>query len=197
MYQVAVCICNFMVFSITMSGWPSWVTQMTESPPCHDRVPLLQVSPCVTPHVANQNMTSNETDIDIKDISFLLLIRNVPGCCLYLQFHGVLCYNVWVTQLGDRDGRVTSLPWPSPSASGVSMCHSPCGKPKHDKHVWVTQMAESPPCHDRVPLLQVSPCVTPHVANQNMTSNETIYTSKIFLVLMRNLRRTMKWHLLG
>ena len=46
-----------------------WVTQMTESPPCHDRVPLLQVSPCVTPHVANQNMTSNETDIDIKDIT--------------------------------------------------------------------------------------------------------------------------------
>jgi hypothetical protein len=69
MYQVAVCICNFMVFSITMSGWPSWVTQMTESPPCHDRVPLLQVSPCVTPHVANQNMTSNEADIDIKDIT--------------------------------------------------------------------------------------------------------------------------------
>ena len=56
---------------------------------------------------------------------FWSLIRNVPGCCLYLQFHGVLCYNVWVTQLGDRDGRVTSLPWPSPSASGVSMCHSP------------------------------------------------------------------------
>ena len=53
------------------------------------------------------------------------LLRNVPGCCLYLQFHGVLCYNVWVTQLGDRDGRVTSR-------------------------------------HDRVPLLQVSPCVTPH-----------------------------------
>ena len=21
-------------------------------------------------------------------------------------------------------------------ASGVSMCHSPCGKPKHDQHVW-------------------------------------------------------------
>ena len=31
-------------------------------------------------------------------------------------------------------------------------------------------MAESPPCHDLVPLLQVSPCVTPHVANQNMTN---------------------------
>ena len=46
-----------------------WVTQMTESPPCHDRVPLLQVSPCVTPHVANQNMTSNEADIDIKAIT--------------------------------------------------------------------------------------------------------------------------------
>ena len=51
---------------------------------------------------------------------------------------------------------------------------------------------ESPPWNDRVNLLQVSPCVTPHVANQNMTGNETIYTSKIFLVLMRNLRRTMK-----
>ena len=42
---------------------------MAESPPCHELVPLLKVSPCVTPHVANQNMTSNETDKDIKDIS--------------------------------------------------------------------------------------------------------------------------------
>ena len=34
MYQVAVCICNFMVFSITMSGWPRWPSHlpaMTES----------------------------------------------------------------------------------------------------------------------------------------------------------------------
>ena len=38
----------------------------------------------------------------------------------------------WPTCLGDPDGRVTSLSWPSPSASGVSMCHSSCGKPKHD-----------------------------------------------------------------
>ena len=38
------------------------------------------------------------------------LLRNVPGCCLYLQFHGVFCYNVWVSRL-----------------------------------------AESPPCHDRDP----------------------------------------------
>ena len=93
MYQVAVCICNFMVSSVTMSGCPGWLSHL----------PVMTETP----------------------------------------------------------------------ASGVSMCHSPCGKPKHDQHVWVTQMAESPPCHDRVPLLQVSPCVTPHVANQNMTSNET------------------------
>ena len=52
-----------------MSGWPRWVTQMAVSPPCHDRVPLLQVSRCVTPHVANQSLTSNETDIDIKDVT--------------------------------------------------------------------------------------------------------------------------------
>ena len=68
MYQIAVCICNIKVSSVRMSGWP--VTQMAESPHLqawHDRVPLLQVSPCV----ANQNMTSYETDNDmyIQDIT--------------------------------------------------------------------------------------------------------------------------------
>ena len=33
-------------------------------------------------------------------------MRNVPCCCLYFQFHGVLCYNVWVTSY--PNGRVTS-----------------------------------------------------------------------------------------
>lgn len=51
-------------------------------------------------------------------------MRNVQRCCLYFQFHGVLCYNVWVTSY--PNGRVTS---PGMTESHCFRC----------PHVWQTK----------------------------------------------------------
>ena len=98
MYNVAVCISNFMVSSVTMTlgdQLPKWPSHLT----WHDRVPLLQVSPCV----ANQNMTSYETDNDmyIQDITGFsekctLCIFFVAFVIYKFEFILMLLFNVTV-----------------------------------------------------------------------------------------------------
>ena len=56
---------------------PKWPSHLT----WHDRVPLLQVSPCV----ANQNMTSYETDNDMYIQDITDLVRNVH--CAFSLLH--------------------------------------------------------------------------------------------------------------
>ena len=93
---------------------------------------------------------------------------------------------VWVSQPSHLPGITEFHCFKCPHVS-LPMCHSNVSPwvPLCQTKTCLGDPAESPPWHDRVPLLQVSPCVTPHVSpwvtplvsNQNMSGWPSIALS--------------------